>query len=611
MVRLHLSERRTALVLYAFLVVLPTLVMVGLHWFQLEQDHAQRLASVPADSGNASMRLSAALRQRLDTLVEAENRRPFFHYRATFHPPTALGTDLAFLPSPLEDGPRPTGILGWFTYDLRRGREAPVEVFGGEEQGREGWFEREAEYLAAAAALVKHDWEDGELRRVARYGPGYREYDVPLQLAAINTSPERDIDCIRAELPALAALENETVRLHVYDFHLRFYHDDAGVPRILATRLMLFEAHRKLHRLPDCFSRLATGASVVQGFLIDPAWLFDELPRSLAAQVLDPSQQFLGVDAHELRQFNAEHVSRLALVREFGFETYAPQDLEYGEVGVKANATALRALLDRQSWRFVGVAAMMLVSLALGLVLLFRSVRRDLEQARRTENFVAAVSHELRTPVAAIKLYGEMLRDGWAPDPDRQAEYHQRIVAESARLEMLVERVLEKSRLDSEASAPQPMDLSASAEPILQRLALAGPTQGRDLAHELARDLPPALLTPEGLGSILVNLVENARKYAPPGRDGRSSEPIVVRTRLEEGQPVLEVLDRGPGIPEAERERVFEAFYRIGNEATRTARGTGLGLHLVRLQALAMGGRAAVHPRSGGGSVFRVTFRSA
>ncbi len=604
------SERRTALVLYAFLVVLPTLVMVGLHWYQLEQDQRQRLSSVPEDARDASRRLVETLRQRLDQLVEAENRRPFFHYREAFHPPGAMGPELAFLPSPLEEGPRPPGILAWFSYDLRRGPLSPVELFGGGAKGREDWPLREQDYLAVTADVVGHDWADGELRRIARYGPGYREVDVPLPLAAINTSPERDIECIRGDFEALAPLEHDTVRMHVYDFHLRFYHDEHGVPRLVATRLLLFEPQRKLRRLPDCYARLTFGASIVQGFLLDPAWLFADLPRALAPQVLDPSQRFLPHGSPEL-EAPAEDVLALPLVREFGLETYEPADLAYGTIGVAADSSALRALLARQSWRFVGVAAMMLVSLSLGLLLLFRSVRRDLEQARRTENFVAAISHELRTPVSAIKLYGEMLRDGWATDPTRQAEYHRRIVAESARLETLVERVLEKSRLDSDAAVPQPLDLSAAVEPVLRRLANANPDHRHAVVGELGPGLPAALLTPEAVGSIVVNLVENALKYAPPGRNGHAGEPILVRTRLEAGQPVLEVLDRGPGIPEGERERIFEAFYRIGNEATRTARGTGLGLHLVRLQALSLGGHAAVHPRPGGGSIFRVTFRPA
>ena len=88
-------------------------------------------------------------------------------------------------------------------------------------------------------------------------------------------------------------------------------------------------------------------------------------------------------------------------------------------------------------------------------------------------------------------------------------------------------------------------------------------------------------------------------------------EPILVSTRREDHTVVLEVADRGPGVPASERDRIFEAFYRMGSEATRTATGTGLGLHLVRLHAEACGARASVLSREGGGSVFQVAFRPA
>jgi two-component system sensor histidine kinase KdpD len=119
------------------------------------------------------------------------------------------------------------------------------------------------------------------------------------------------------------------------------------------------------------------------------------------------------------------------------------------------------------------------------------------------------------------------------------------------------------------------------------------------------------MLNHDAVRSIVINLVENARKYAPVEAARADTDPIRVVTRLEGQRVLLEVLDRGPGVPAEEREQIFQAFYRVGNEATRTARGTGLGLHLVALHAHSIGGHAEVLPRPGGGSIFRVSFRTA
>jgi signal transduction histidine kinase len=254
---------------------------------------------------------------------------------------------------------------------------------------------------------------------------------------------------------------------------------------------------------------------------------------------------------------------------------------------------------------------MLALSLSTGFVLLWRSVASDLQQAQRTENFVAAVTHELRTPLASIKMHGEMLLDGWARDPKKQQEYYRRIVRETERLSTLVERVLEKARLASGPAAPAPGDLSSAVASLEEQLLRWGDSEHPDLAFDLAEDLPAVMLNHDAVRSIVINLVENARKYAPVEAARADTDPIRVVTRLEGQRVLLEVLDRGPGVPAEEREQIFQAFYRVGNEATRTARGTGLGLHLVALHAHSIGGHAEVLPRPGGGSIFRVSFRTA
>src|SRR5262245_803434 len=258
----------------------------------------------------------------------------------------------------------------------------------------------------------------------------------------------------------------------------------------------------------------------------------------------------------------------------------------------------------RQAERLLARAGTLLLTLGIGMTLLYRSVRRELDQAHRMQNFVAAVTHELRTPISTIRLHAEMLQDGWVAS-EKQPEYYDRIVRETQRLSTLVERVLEKSRLKENVTKPVAGDLNAIVQALREDF---GPAEGQapDVAFQCEPKLPPVWLTSEGVEMILSNLVENARKYAPA-----RGEPILVRTRWSGGRVLLEVLDRGPGVPVEEREKIFEAFYRIGSEETRTTTGTGLGLHLVRLHAETCGATATVEEREGGGSIFRVAFRPA
>lgn len=598
----QLGTRRTALVLYGVLLVLPTLVLGGLHWRQLALDHTTQLEAVPRGVADAARRLSVALQDEVNALVEQESRRIPFEYRARWYPPRSLLDSIGFYSSPLSSEPRPMAILGWFQTNTHEGKSDPEIQVGFEPDERVAEAMRE-DLLGAVrdfARLQIGELMSSRLRRV----PNKREASYPVPVAAINLSGERDLKCLRDEAPVLRVLENKEVAADIYDFEVRFFRDSKGAPRIVATRIVNFESVVELDDMPACFQGAANGPEFMQGFFIDPEWLVRDLPLQLSMRLLDPTQELHSGTAAEttvpgeIESDTVRPVKALRLVSE-------ERDQGFGSFRVTVDTGLMRERFRSQMLHLAGVAAMLVISLATGLVLLLRSVTRDLEAARRTDNFVSAVTHELRTPLSAIRLYGEMLAEGWVADPAKQREYYGRIVRETKRLETLVERVLEKGRLTSNETPIEPGDLSRAVESL--RATLIGPDEepARDVVFELEHELPPVLLYAEGVRSIVGNLVENARKYAPVAE---GAEPIRVVTRRADDAVVLEVLDRGPGIPEAERERIFDAFYRVGNETTRVAKGTGLGLHLVALQAQAMSGRIEVHSRPGGGTIFRVHF---
>ncbi len=598
--------KRLALALYVLLLVLPTGVLGGLHWHQLTVDHRALVAAVPGDASDAARRLQDALVGRVHQLVAREDQRAFFEYRQSFFPPGTIGAELAFVPSPLVAGASPSEILAWFSY---RGEEdeasAPLTLLYGARALLPGSAGLRDELHEAVRELRQRNARETFLVRLARVR-SHRQERVAVPILAINLSDEQDVECLRDELPALRGMQNQSQEVTVSGFSLRFWRESDGTPRVCATRTVWIPADQQRRPMPSCFANFGRGVMLRQGFFIDPRWLFHDLPRALADQVLGSTQRFVGADGGPP---NLEtDVFTIHPLRVLGIETPRGEDTNYGMMSVVVDVNDLEARFRTQTLRYLGVVAMLVVSLGTGLVLLLRSVGRDLEAARRTENFVSAITHELRTPVAAIKLYGEMLDAGWVDSDDRRLEYYRRIVRETSRLETLVERVLEKGQIARRETKPMPGDLNNVIEGIAGSLSSLAPDGGHDLVFELDPDLPAVMLIPEGVRSIVTNLVENARKYAavPPG-----GEPIRVVTRREGGAVLIEVFDRGPGIPPAERERIFDAFYRMGDERTRTARGTGLGLHLVALHAEAMGGRATVEDRPGGGTVFRVRLRAA
>ncbi|MEY4775005.1 MAG: hypothetical protein RIT40_2040 [Planctomycetota bacterium] len=594
--------RSTALVLYAVLLVLPTLVLGGLHWHQLSLDHDSLLAAVPGDARDAGRRLEDALAHNLDELLRHENERAFWEYNAAYFPPGTIGAAIALVPSPLARTEATPGILGWYSHiaDLDRLDESLTILCG----AREGEAETERlkqDLRTSAIELVGSELRESVVQRLLRTRQT-RDISIALPVLAVNMSDEQDVECLRDELAALRGMESRLHDITVSDFHVRFWRERDGTPRIAATRnVKVPRARLSTTTLPTCFRQIGRSTTLRQGFFIDPDWLLAKLPAAAAAQVLVGSQRY--VPAGESLPAGVTAAVAIQPLHAMQIECLGQGDQDYGSVRIAVDLRGLQERIHTQTTRFFMVAAMLVLSLATGMWLLLRSVARDLDNARRTENFVAAVTHELRTPVAAIKLHGEMLADGWVEDEAKRAEYYRRILKESGRLELLVERVLEKARLQQDAGKAEPGDLSAQVLALESSLLALGPEGVADLRFEIPQDVPPVMLTNEGVRSIVTNLVENARKYAPVSA---GAEPIVVRVAHDKDWATLEVLDRGPGIPVQERERIFEAFYRLGSEQQRRTKGTGLGLHLVALHARAMGGSVQVLAREGGGARFVV-----
>ena len=257
-------------------------------------------------------------------------------------------------------------------------------------------------------------------------------------------------------------------------------------------------------------------------------------------------------------------------------------------------ATPTSALLTQAGRASLGLA---IATLVLGNLLLWRLTRRELALVRLRRDFVELVSHELRTPLTALSLKAEMLATGDVP-PDRVPHYLRALHGDVRRLDQQVERILDFGRL--EQGAPLRRE-TVPARTVLARGLRAGRSCLRLVHQQLELDAPRSLPNLVGdvevLGRALRNLLENATKYAPPG------STVALRAFADGRTLVVEVADRGPGVPAAERAAIFQPFVRSSTAPASTP-GSGLGLALVAAAAKAHGGRVDVREREGGGAVF-------
>jgi signal transduction histidine kinase len=238
---------------------------------------------------------------------------------------------------------------------------------------------------------------------------------------------------------------------------------------------------------------------------------------------------------------------------------------------------------------------------AIGVVL-----RASMELSDRRGRFVSAVTHELRTPLTTFCLYTEMLADNMVRDEPRRTEYLSTLKGESRRLAGIVENVLDYARLGERAKAAPPApvplaDLLADVRPALE-------AHARRCGMDLAADTAPAdgalvAADPRTVERILLNLVDNACKYASDSADRR----LHLTARSGGDGVEISLRDHGPGVPRGEQARIFEPFHRARRDAQGPKAGLGLGLALARGLARELGGDLRLATPPGDGAEFRLT----
>jgi two-component system, OmpR family, phosphate regulon sensor histidine kinase PhoR len=241
-----------------------------------------------------------------------------------------------------------------------------------------------------------------------------------------------------------------------------------------------------------------------------------------------------------------------------------------------------------------------------GVVYAFRDETSEHALDRAKSDFVATVSHELRTPLASIFGAAVTLQRREAGVSAEQRDQLIAIVArEAERLSEIVDEILLTAQLEAGRVRlnQEPVDVLEAAEAAV---AAARPrAAGRELVVIADEPVPRVLADGPKLRQVLVNLVDNAIKYTPPGTAVR----VVVE--LQAGRVVAQVRDEGAGIPPEEQERIFEKFYRLDPDQRSGVSGTGLGLYISRELVERMDGELSVESQPGSGSTFRVALPTA
>lgn len=259
------------------------------------------------------------------------------------------------------------------------------------------------------------------------------------------------------------------------------------------------------------------------------------------------------------------------------------------------------AYVLRQLAPLLGASLVLLAVVVIGFARTVAALREQQRFARQVIGFVNNMTHEFKTPLSTISLASEAI--GHGPDPAAMFRYNGMIREEIDRLGWQVDMILQVARLEGGdvALTRAPLDGNELVREVCTAFALQVEARRGRLEWALTGQATPLTGDRHHLASVLNNLLDNALKYSAKAPD------IRVATDIQGRELVLAVADRGPGVARADRERVFEPYYRCPTGDRHDVKGYGLGLSIVRLLVDAHGGRVAMDENPGGGA--RVTIR--
>lgn len=341
------------------------------------------------------------------------------------------------------------------------------------------------------------------------------------------------------------------------------------------------------------------------------AWQMDSAEILRIVFQRDPSTPKPGTVEAKLPQFPPLPVRKAAIENRFPYVAVVPNPVELDDpmlLDQSAYLTLRVEILDAMErertlalWRVAGEASIMVLAVLLGLSYIYRKLNSEMELMLRQRNFIASVTHELKTPIASLRVWIETLYTREL-GPERRTRIQKLMDGDLVRLTELVGNLLEVARADAgsldlkfERTEVAPW-LREVAESMDHRLGAGSLGLDLQLGIEIWADIDR-----KGMAQVIENLLSNAYKYAPEPRS------TLVTLDSDGESAIITVTDSGNGISPRELPRVFQRFYRVGDEMTRQVPGTGLGLFLCwEIVTLHQGQIKASSPGLGLGATFTI-----
>ncbi|MCH7558045.1 MAG: hypothetical protein IIB56_11380 [Planctomycetes bacterium] len=277
---------------------------------------------------------------------------------------------------------------------------------------------------------------------------------------------------------------------------------------------------------------------------------------------------------------------------------FPPWSLELYQQDPRLFETLLTSRRGIYLYMFVLLAGILIF----GLTLTIRIVTHELELGKMKSDFVSTISHEFKSPLTSIRQLSEMLQAGRVPSEERRQRYYNVLLEQSERLSLLIDNILDFAKMEEgkKEFEFEMVDMGPLLEELVSTIQQQVRHEGFTVQAEIDKPLPSIQVDRAAITQAITNLIDNAIKYSA------GAKKVFVRGFTENQYLIIAVQDFGLGIEPEEIDKVFERFYRGGDELTRTVKGSGLGLTLVKQIVQAHHGSVHVESEPGRGSTFSI-----
>lgn len=273
-------------------------------------------------------------------------------------------------------------------------------------------------------------------------------------------------------------------------------------------------------------------------------------------------------------------------------------------LGISLKGQTIEELARSRFYRNLVLIIVLDIILLGAIWFVYRNFKKEIELAQMKSDFVSNVSHELKTPLSLIRMFSETLEMDRVNSEEKKQEYYRVISQETERLTHMVNNILNFSRIEAGRKEYhfQQVELNELVQKVIENYNYHLQQNGFEVRMQLDNNIPSINADAESVSEALLNLIDNAIKYS------NEEKFIGVKTGSENDFVFLEVEDYGIGIDHSQKEKIFDKFYRISSGLVHNAKGSGLGLTLVKNIVDAHGGKITVSSEPGKGSSFKLYF---